>query len=114
MLLVLLNCLTESTFPSPSSYSTYYSPNSGGGTQVGGGGGGGGGGSQGHPPLYETLPVHSYIAGVLCAQAFRDSPEEQDKTRTASGGPNSRTRFYDSYSTVRRPDRSTKINVSIR
>lgn len=49
----------------------------------------------------------------LCAQAFRDSPEEQEKTHTASGGPNSRTRFYDSYSTVRRPDRSTKINVSL-
>ena len=45
MLLVLLNCLTESTFPSPSSYSNRiqpYSSNSvGGETQVGGEGGGG-------------------------------------------------------------------------
>ena len=55
MLLVLLNCLTESTFPSPSSYSNRIQPiikkNSGGG----GGGGGvglklGGGDPRATPP----------------------------------------------------------------
>ena len=65
MLLVLLNCLTESTFPSPSSYSNRiqpsYSPNSGEGeTQVGGGGGGGGDprATPPLPPLYETLVIN--------------------------------------------------------
>ena len=64
--IVLANCLTESTFPSPSSYSNRI--------QILGGGGGGGGGtqvggwrSQDHPPLYETLtsiapPINSWIA----------------------------------------------------
>ncbi len=47
-------------------------------------------------------------------QVFRDSPEEKSKTSTISCGPNSRTRFYESYSTVRRPDRATKINVRLK
>ena len=69
MLLVLLNCLTESTFPSPRSYSNRIQPsyyyyknkkNRGGGGGGGGGrlklrgrlkGGGGGGKIAGPPPI---------------------------------------------------------------
>ena len=68
VLLVLLNCLTESTFPSPSSNSNRIQPiiiinkkilqilGGGGRDSVGGGGGGGGGErSQGHPPSPSSL-----------------------------------------------------------
>ena len=51
------------------------------------------------------------VCVFIFPQAFRDCPEEMEKTHTLSAGPSSRTRFYDSYSTVRRPDQRTKISV---
>ena len=91
MLLVLLNCLTESTFPSPSSYSNRIQPIIKkkiqifflGETQVGGGR------SQGHPPLYETLSISGFTHGRGVVEVLVQFPrmEVLDKFVDLSWGP---------------------------